>query len=63
MSYRLSIPRSINKRVEKLPTEVYERVDSAILALAEELRPPGCVRFKGREDWRIRVRDYRIIIT
>ncbi len=41
MSYRLSIPRSINKRVEKLPTEVYERVDSAILAFAEEPLPPN----------------------
>ena len=39
MSYRLSIPRSINKRVEKLPTEVYERVDSVILAFAEEPLP------------------------
>ena len=26
--------------MEKLPTEVYERVDSAILALAEEPLPP-----------------------
>jgi len=40
VSYRLSIPRSINKRVEKLPTEVYERVDSVILAFAEESLPP-----------------------
>ncbi len=40
MSYRLSIPRSINKRREKLPAEVYERVDSAILALAEDHLPP-----------------------
>jgi mRNA-degrading endonuclease RelE of RelBE toxin-antitoxin system len=40
VSYQLSIPRSINKRVEKLPTEAYEWVDSAILALAEEPLPP-----------------------
>ena len=41
MSYRLSIPRSINKCREKVPTEVYERVDSAaILAFAEEPLPP-----------------------
>ncbi len=61
MSYRLSILRSVNKRMEKLPAEDYERVDSAILALAEEPRPPGCVKLKGREDWRIRVGDYRIV--
>jgi len=40
VSYRLSIPRSINKRVKKLPTEVYARGASAILALAEEPLPP-----------------------
>jgi len=44
--------------MEKLPAEVYDRLDSAILALANEPRPPGCVKLKGREDWRIRVGDY-----
>ena len=61
MSYSLSIPRSVNRRMERLPTEVYDRVDSAILALADDPRPPGCVKLKGREDWRIRVGDYRIV--
>ncbi len=61
MNYRLSIPRSVNKRVEKLPTEVYERIDSAILALADDPRPPGCMKLKGREDWRIRIGDYRVV--
>ncbi len=60
MSYSLSIPRSVNKRMERLPTEVYDRLDNAILALADEPRPPGCVKLKGRQDWRIRVGDYRI---
>ncbi len=61
MSYRLSIPRRVSKRMEKLPTEVYDRVDGAILALADDPRPPGCTRLKGRDDWRIRVGDYRIV--
>jgi mRNA interferase RelE/StbE len=46
--------------MEKLPTEVYDRVDGAILALADDPRPPGCTRPRGRDDWRIRVGDYRI---
>ena len=61
MSYRLSIPRRVSKRMEKLPTEVYDRVDGAILALADDPRPPGGTRLKGRDDWRIRVGDYRIV--
>jgi mRNA interferase RelE/StbE len=47
--------------MEKLPTEVYDRVDGAILALANDPRPPGCTRLRGRDDWRIRVGDYRIV--
>jgi mRNA interferase RelE/StbE len=47
--------------MERLPAEVYDRLDSAILALADEPRPAGCVKLKGREDWRIRVGDYRIV--
>ncbi|MCA1716733.1 MAG: type II toxin-antitoxin system RelE/ParE family toxin [Actinobacteria bacterium] len=61
MSYSLFIPRSVNKRMERLPAEVYDLLDSAILALADEPRPPGYVKLKGREEWRIRVGDYRIV--
>ncbi len=61
MSYRLSISRRVSKRMEKLPTGVYDRVDSAILALADDPRPPGCTRLRARDDWRIRVGDYRIV--
>ena len=61
MTYRLSIPRSVNKRMEKLPDQVYERVDGAILSPAEDPRPPGCVRLRDREEWRIRIGDYRVV--
>lgn len=47
--------------MEKLPVEVYDRVDRAILALADDPRPPGCTRLSGRDDWWIRVGDYRIV--
>lgn len=61
MSYRLSIPRGVNKRMERLPVEVYDRVDRAILALADDPYPPGCVKLRGREEWRVRVGNYRIV--
>ena len=47
--------------MEKLPVEVYDRVDSAILELADDPRPPGRTRLRGRDEWRIRVGDYRIV--
>ena len=47
--------------MEKLPARVYDRVDGAILALADDPRPPGCTKLGDRDDWRIRVGDYRIV--
>lgn len=61
MSYRLSIPRSVNKRMERLPVEVYDRVDRAILALADDPYPPGCVKLRGREEWRVRIGNYWVV--
>ncbi len=61
MSYHLSIPRRVNRCMERLSSEIYDRVDAAILALADNPRPSGCTRLKGREEWRVRVGDYRIV--
>ena len=61
MSYRLSIPRRVSKRMEKLPPRDYDQVDRAILSLADDPRPPGCTRLSGRTDLRIRVGDYRVV--
>ena len=47
--------------MEKLPSESLDRVDAAILALADDPRPRGCTRLKGREEWRVRVGDYRVV--
>lgn len=38
-----------------------ERIGAAIDALAVEPRPSGVVRLAGRDDFRIRVGDYRIV--
>jgi mRNA interferase RelE/StbE len=38
-----------------------ERVRDAIDALAEDPRPRGAVRLVGRDDYRVRVGDYRIV--
>ena len=38
-----------------------DRIATAIDALAIDPRPAGAVRLEGREDYRIRVSDYRIV--
>ncbi len=37
------------------------RIAAAIEALADEPRPHGVVKLAGRDDFRIRVGDYRIV--
>ena len=61
MGYALYILRRAQKELAQLPTGTYERVRDAIRALAQDPRPPGCLKLKGREGWRIRVGDYRVI--
>jgi mRNA interferase RelE/StbE len=61
MSYRVSILRRAQKELATLPGNTFERVRDALRALAEEPRPAGCKKLKGRDGWRIRVGDYRVI--
>lgn len=47
------------KRADK----VYSQIIEAIAGLAEQPRPDGCTKLTGREGYRVRVRDYRILYT
>ncbi|HXP59611.1 MAG TPA: type II toxin-antitoxin system RelE/ParE family toxin [Dongiaceae bacterium] len=60
--YRVLLERAAEKDLGRLSSEVHDRVILSIQKLAANPRPPGCRKLKGsRHDWRIRVRDYRII--
>lgn len=61
MTYKLSIRRSAQKQLAKLPVNDYKRVKQAIIDLAGNPRPVGSKKLKGRDGWRIRKGDYRII--
>jgi mRNA interferase RelE/StbE len=45
----------------RLHGRVRDRVQKAIDDLAIEPRPPGAAKLAGREDYRVRVGDYRIV--
>ncbi|QSJ17613.1 type II toxin-antitoxin system RelE/ParE family toxin [Nostoc sp. UHCC 0702] len=61
MSYTISILRRAQKELEDLPADAYERVKKDIYTLAEDPRPPGCLKLTSREAWRIRISHYRVI--
>jgi mRNA interferase RelE/StbE len=59
--WELVIDRQPAKTLRKLPRDVRERIDRAILALADEPRPIGCKKLAGYADlYRVRVGDWRI---
>jgi mRNA interferase RelE/StbE len=61
MSHAVSILRRAQRELEDLPQDVYRRVSVALRNLAGEPQPSGCRKLSGRDAWRIRVGDYRVI--
>jgi mRNA interferase RelE/StbE len=60
--YRLTVARSARKDLEKLQTNIADRIVNEIALLASEPRPQGGVKLHGQKNlWRIRVGDYRVI--
>ncbi|MBC8156174.1 MAG: type II toxin-antitoxin system RelE/ParE family toxin [Bacteroidetes bacterium] len=59
--YQIQISNKAAKSLEKLPDGAYVRVKEAIYALADNPRPHGCKKLKGRSGYRIRVGDYRVV--
>ncbi len=61
MNYTVVVTKSAQKQLLALPAEVRERLSGRIEALAKVPRPPDVKKLRGREAWRIRVGDYRVI--
>jgi mRNA interferase RelE/StbE len=61
VNYRVFILPRAQKEWERLPKADYWHVKVAILALAQNPRPPGSKKLSGRDGWRIRQGDYRVI--
>jgi mRNA interferase RelE/StbE len=62
MTYAVFLRPAGLRDLQNLPPNLRERVESAIDALAENPRPPGCKKLVGFEDeWRVRVGEYRVL--
>jgi mRNA interferase RelE/StbE len=60
--YRVFLERSAERDLNRLSSEIHDRVIPAIRALGNNPRPAGCRKLVGsKNDWRIRVGDYRVI--
>lgn len=61
MSYKITVTRKAIKALEKISEPHYSQIKTSIYQLAEDPRPIGCKKLKGRDGYRIRVGNYRII--
>jgi mRNA interferase RelE/StbE len=60
--YRVLLERGVEKELARLSSEINDRVIKALHGLANNPRPPGCRKLSGsKNDWRIRVGDYRVV--
>jgi mRNA interferase RelE/StbE len=62
MSYRVIIPKAVQKQLNNLPQKVKSRLLADIRLLKNDPRPDGVKKLKGYEKtYRIRVGNYRVI--
>ena len=61
MPYQITLTKKAIKALENISEPYYSNIKKAIYSLADNPRPMGYKKLKGREAYRIRVADYRII--
>ncbi len=59
--YTILLSRTAQKQLDKLPDAVAQPILDAIDQLSSNPRPVGCKKLKGRNGFRIRKGNYRII--
>ena len=62
MAYPILLRPAAVRDLKALPSDLRARIDKAIDRLAEDARPPGSRKLAGAKDeWRLRVGDYRVL--
>lgn len=61
--YRVELRPAAVRALRRLDSVIAERVRGAIALLAVEPRPPASRKLSGRDAYRVRVGDHRIIYT
>ena len=61
MTYSLFIERRAQRALARIARPEQERIITTIRRLMDDPRPSGTKKLTGRDAWRIRVGDYRVI--
>ncbi|MFT4929335.1 MAG: mRNA interferase RelE/StbE [Phenylobacterium sp.] len=61
MYYEILIERSAQKSLVKIPKSEQLKIIQSIESLSDNPRPHGSKKLSGRDGWRIRIGNYRVI--
>lgn len=61
--YRVELKKSVQKDFDSIPKKDLQRIISAIVALADDPHPPQSKKLSGREQYRLRQGNYRILYS
>ena len=61
--FELRFRTSVAKDLRGIPKPILARILGRIEALRDEPRPPGCEKLTGRELYRVRQGDWRIVYS
>ena len=61
--YKVEIKRSAVKEIKKIPSADLKRIMAVIGALSQDPRPMGSIKLSGKEQYRLRCGNYRILYT
>ena len=61
MPYSVEYLPSAQKQLDALTGDIHGHISAAVDDLEDNPRPLGCKKLKGRDEYRIRVGDYRVV--
>ena len=59
--YKIELRRRVQDKLDSLPQSDREMVTDTLLSLEENPRPRGVEKITGKELWRLRKGDYRVV--
>lgn len=61
--YKIEFKKTAVKELKSIPDKDIKKIITKIKLLEENLRPNGCIKLTGKEQYRIRQGNYRILYS